>query len=278
MVEQRNQSITNLALIQFKEAIWNYYKTFGRSFDWRQTHNPYHIFVSEVMLQQTQTYRVAPKYREFITRFPTFSDLARASVKDVVATWSGLGYNRRALFLQKSAQIIEHEYNGILPNKSEILITLPGIGKATAASICAFAFNMPTIFIETNIRTVYIHHFFAGRPQVTDAEIIPLVTQTIDEQNAREWYYALMDYGVMLKQTIPNPSKRSAHYTIQSKFAGSDRQIRGMILKLLTTEILSKQQLFDSIDRQPERIEKILNQLINEGFIVPIQDRFQLKE
>jgi A/G-specific adenine glycosylase len=278
MVEQRNQSITNLALIQFKEAIWNYYKTFGRSFDWRQTHNPYHIFVSEVMLQQTQTYRVAPKYREFITRFPTFSDLARASVKDVVATWSGLGYNRRALFLQKSAQIIEHEYNGILPNKSEILITLPGIGKATAASICAFAFNMPTIFIETNIRTVYIHHFFAGSQQVTDAEIIPLVTQTIDEQNAREWYYALMDYGVMLKQTIPNPSKRSAHYTIQSKFAGSDRQIRGMILKLLTTEILSKQQLFDSIDRQPERIEKILNQLINEGFIVPIQDRFQLKE
>lgn len=264
-------------ILAFQEIIWNYFNLHGRTFLWRETTDPYHIFVSEVMLQQTQTHRVIEKYRLFIDQFPTVQSLAQASLREVLFFWQGLGYNRRALALQKSAQIILEHYNGSIPNNPDKLIELPGIGKATAASICAFAFNQPTIFIETNLRTVYIHQFFSDKPLVHDQELFPLIEQTLEKTKARLWYYALMDYGVMLKKKLPNPSRKSVHHIKQSTFIGSDRQIRGAILRELTAySVLSQEELFIALNEDKIRVEKVLNALIKEGFIKKTDNSFML--
>jgi A/G-specific adenine glycosylase len=252
----------------FQELVYAYYHKHGRVFSWRQTNDPYHIVVSEIMLQQTQTERVKEKFEHFIIAFPSFKALSQASFAEVMFYWQGLGYNRRALALHKMAQQVMNEYGGILPQVPEILITFSGIGKATAASICAFAFNQPTIFIETNIRAVYIQTFFPHAVTVHDAEILPLVAATVDHNNARIWYYALMDYGVALKKEYKNPSRKSAHHTKQSRFEGSERQIRGMILKLLTEhKKMTWPEFVMHIQREELRIKNNLEALCNEGFI-----------
>ena len=259
-----------LELNYFINHIWDYYSKHGRIFDWRHEEDPYKIVVSEVMLQQTQTYRVAVKYQPFIQAFPTIQTLAQAPLKDVLALWQGLGYNRRGMYLHQIAQKVVQEYAGKVPDDPAVLVTFSGLGKATAASICAFAFNKPTCFIETNIRAVYIHFFFQNKINVADAEIMPLIQATVDHKNPREWYYALMDYGVMLKKSIPNPSRKSAHHITQSKFEGSNRQIRGMILKLLiqSEQGYTFEQLCAAIDRPAERIKKAIEQLCKEKIIV----------
>ncbi len=263
-----NQHSDKQQIELFKQIIWDYFNVFGRNFAWRQTTNPYNIVVSEIMLQQTQTQRVTEKYEHFISTFPDFISLAAAPLREVIAVWQGLGYNRRALYLQRIAQQVINEHNGILPDSPDVLVDFPGIGKATAASICAFAFNKPTIFIETNIRTVFIHFFFLHEAKVHDNQLFPLIEQTVDKINPRHWYYALMDYGVMLKNKFPNPSRKSVHHTKQSKFEGSDRQIRGLILKQLADfPQLNFQQLASLIDRDEERIQKMLFDLCKEGFI-----------
>lgn len=252
----------------FKELIWDFYHHNRRNFAWRNTHNPYHILVSEIMLQQTQTHRVITKYEEFITTFATFELLAASSLRDVLSVWQGLGYYRRARYLHQLAQIVVNQYNGVLPQETKILQTLPGIGPGTAGSIGAFAFNQPTIFIETNIRTVFIHYFFQGKVDITDKEIMPLIVATVDQHNPREWYYALMDYGVWCKAQQVNPSRKSAHYTKQSKFEGSDRQIRAKILKTITEkEAISHYDLLNVIAQNVDRVEKIIDKLIAEDFI-----------
>jgi len=273
---------------KFQKSIYDYYTIFGRPFPWRETTEPYHIFVSEVMLQQTQTSRVVAKYLAFIQKFPDFKTLANASQYDLLQVWQGLGYNRRALALQKSARLIIEKYEGVLPESPEELITLPGIGPATAASIAAFAFNSPTVFVETNIRVVFFHFFFQEKESVHDNEILDLVAQTVTRglsvvtQNPRTWYYALMDYGVMLKAQGINPLKKSKHYTKQSAFQGSDRQIRGAILKVLlsnreqtveqVTTTLQKKLPQKSSDKKkatnfPQRVERIVAQLLDESFV-----------
>lgn len=256
-------------LAWFRALIWDYYRVNKRDFAWRQTHDPYHIVVSEIMLQQTQTSRVAEKYAQFITAFPTFADLAKSSQREVLTLWSGLGYNRRGLALQKIAQRVVQEFNGQLPADPGILQTFSGIGPNTAGSICAFAFNLPVVFIETNIRTVFIHTFFKDRTdKVHDKELLPFIAQTVDPLQAREWYYALMDYGVMLKKAHKNPSRKSASHARQSTFEGSERQIRGMIIKLLTQfSALSFEQLAEHIKKEPRRIERNLEDLCTEGLV-----------
>ena len=253
----------------FCATIWGFYRANRRSFAWRNTDNPYSVVVSEIMLQQTQTHRVIAKYEEFVATFPTFQVLAAAPLRDVLLVWQGLGYYRRARYLHQIAQIVVDDYDGILPNDTQLLETFPGIGSATAASICAFAFNRPTPFIETNIRTVFIHSFFSDKEGVSDKEIMPLVAATMDKENAREWYYALMDYGVWLKAEHGNASRKSAHYAKQSKFEGSDRQIRAKILKLIAQQDnLTDKCIVSTINKEVERTEKIVQQLISEQFIV----------
>jgi A/G-specific adenine glycosylase len=274
---QQSQEVTDLFLSQglsqqtiqaFQDTIWNYYQHNKRSFSWREHITPYRVVVSEIMLQQTQTDRVSKKFDEFVTQFPTFEHLATAPFAEVLKFWKGLGYNRRALNLQKIAQTIHHEYAGNPPNDPEILVTFPGIGKATAASITCFAYNRSITFIETNIRTIFIYFFFRSSIDVHDKELMPLIEKTLDTQNSREWYYALMDYGVMLKKNVGNLCRLSKHYAKQSKFEGSDRQIRGMVLQaLLDQPGIDPEKLFARIERDQERIKKILDELIQEGFI-----------
>lgn len=259
----------------FQNCIWNFYADHKRMFAWRNTHNPYHVVVSELMLQQTQTHRVEPKFDQFIAEFPNFASLAQASLRNVLSLWQGLGYNRRGKYLHEIAKKVTHEYAGVLPNDPEKLRELPGIGPYTAGSICAFAFNRPTIFIETNIRAVYLHTFFKQQERVPDSDLLPLIDATVDQSNPREWYYALMDYGAMLKKT-GNPNVRSKHHAVQSKFEGSDRQIRGKIIALLTQhEKLNVQNLIQHIDSdQKERIELIIEQLCEDKMIKEEEDEY----
>ncbi|MBP6942864.1 MAG: A/G-specific adenine glycosylase [Candidatus Buchananbacteria bacterium] len=260
---------------QFHKIIYDYYREHRRDFPWRNTTNPYRIFISEVMLQQTQAPRVVSKYVEFIKRFPTFKRLATASTRDVLSAWQGLGYNRRALALQKAAQIVVNEYKGKLPTDPIELDKLPGIGQHTAGSIAAFAFNYPSIFIETNIRSVFIHHFFKDQEGISDAQLLPLITKMVDQNNPREWYWALMDYGVMLKKTLGNPSRQSKHYSKQSKFIGSRRQVRGVVIKLVLGQSkgLVEKEIYQQLEFEAEVIESVLDELIAEGFLKEIKGR-----
>lgn len=221
------------------------------------------------MLQQTQTSRVSEKFLEFIKKFPDFKTLAKAPLDSILAVWQGLGYNRRAIALKRIAQSIIEDYQGELPDSKEILETFPQIGKATASSIIAFAFNKPTIFIETNIRRVYLYFFFFNDSNVTDKQILHIIEKTIDKENPRKWYYALMDYGVMLKKKHPNLHKKSAHYQKQAPFKGSTRELRGKILDL----VIKKKNITQlEIERNLEnitsrKIMKVIHQLEKEGFI-----------
>lgn len=262
-------------LTAFIQTIYQFYALNKRPFAWRDNPDVYEVFVSEVMLQQTQTTRVIEKFAEFTKVFPSFEALARAPLVQVLATWQGLGYNRRGKFLHEAAKLVVEKHAGVLPDNTMLLEELPGIGPATAASVAAFAYNRPTVFIETNIRTVFIHHFFHDRTDVHDREIFPLIEATLDRENPRQWYYALMDYGVMLKKKLVNPSRRSKHHTKQSKFEGSDRQIRGAIIRLLTTTHAHIEQnllvdevcLHPSITAQPERVHRILEGLLEEDMV-----------
>ena len=205
---------------------------------------------------------------EFIHAFPDFDSLSKASQKDVLALWQGLGYNRRALALKRLAEDVVSMHGGALPRDVEALSSLPGIGKTTAGEILAFAFNIPSVFIETNIRRVFIHEFFDGEDDVKDTEILPLVEATVDEENPREWYWALMDYGSMLKKNVENPNRRSAHYTRQTPFEGSDRRIRGLVVKrLLNDKTLSAEILVEETGVGLDHLKRILSGLVDEGFI-----------
>ncbi len=277
----------------FQEVIWDYYAKHGRTtLQWRlpepdDSFDPYKIMVSELMLQQTQVARVIPKYEAFLESFPNVQSLAAATLGDVLRTWQGLGYNRRAKFLWMAAAAITKM--DTFPKSLEALVKLPGIGKNTAGAILAYAFNQPVVFIETNIRTVYIHHFFPNENEVTDKQIVELVEQTLphDEEKEhpesrihfdpgamrktvglshyREWYWALMDYGSYLKQTIGNPNKASKHFAKQSTFHGSKRQIRGHIIRLLGTGRYSFEELQKTI--RDERLKAVLVELVNERLI-----------
>jgi len=252
----------------FQKIIYEYYHQHGRTFPWRKTHDSYHILISEIMLQQTSTERVQEKYEPFITQYPTFDALAHATLPSILTHWQGLGYNRRALALKKIADIITTDLHGVFPKDEQKLQTLPGIGPYTAAAICAFAFNQPTILLETNIQSVYIYFFFDGQKHIKDSDLRPLIKKTLDTHNPREWYYALMDYGVMIKKTQGNPSQKSAHYAKQPPFKNSNRQLRGLILKiLLENKNRSLHQLCHQTKNPPDRILPLLVQLEREGFI-----------
>ena len=212
------------------------------------------------MLQQTQVSRVDGRWQRWLERFPTVDALAAAAPSDVLEEWQGLGYNRRALSVHRAAQAIS-EAGGVFPQDPKELVKLPGIGPATAAGICAFAFNLHGVYLETNVRTVFLHELYPQAEGVPDSELVPLVELTCPasvedaadadgtagtdaaasavvetaetELTPRSWYYALLDYGAYLKKTIPNPSRRSKSHVKQSRFEGSHRQKRAELLRVL---------------------------------------------
>jgi len=260
--------LTPSAIRSFRKTIYTHYDMYGRDLPWRRTRNPYRVLVSEIMLQQTQVERVIEKYIEFIRSFPDFASLAKAPLKKLLTVWQGLGYNRRAFALKALAQKVVHEHEGKLPSDSATLLALPGIGKYTAGAVSAFAFNKPVVFMDTNIRRVYIHEFFHDRENIHDDEIIPFLERTMDAGNPRKWYNALMDYGAMLKREQVNPNRRSAHYAKQSPFENSNRQVRGRILKLLVKEApLTQKQIVLRSGMDLERVKANLTKLTEEGFI-----------
>jgi A/G-specific adenine glycosylase len=221
-------------IIAFRRVVWNYYKKNGRNdLPWRKTTDPYKILVSEMMLQQTQVPRVIEKYKSFIKKFPTVRTLSKAKLSDVLKAWSGLGYNRRAKYLHDASKQIVTKHKGIFPKDVIVLRGLPGMGPYTASAVRVFAFDLPDILIETNVRTLYIHHFFSDKKSVRDVDLIPIATKAADGQDPRKWHWALMDYGTYLKKSGVRNNERSKHYVKQSKFKGSLRQVRGDILRQL---------------------------------------------
>ncbi|MFO7730466.1 MAG: A/G-specific adenine glycosylase [Spirochaetia bacterium] len=266
------------AVARFQQRIWNYYHEYGRPFPWRDTNDPYEILVSELMLQQTQTERVIKKYQPFLERFPGYADLSSAPLADVLSLWQGLGYNRRALGLKRIAELVHHNYSDILPDEPDILLSFPMIGPATAGSLQAFIFNKPVAFIETNIRRVILYHFFDSKEGVHDSEVLAVVNQVLDASDPRQWYYALMDYGVYLKYAVINPNRRSAHYRRQAPFENSNRQIRGALLRLINHQgPLSKDDICREMSTfEDERVLNCLSDLEREGFIAAEDETYRI--
>ncbi|MBU0934913.1 MAG: A/G-specific adenine glycosylase [Spirochaetes bacterium] len=270
---------------EFVSAVLGLYRSEGRSFPWRETRDPWRILVSEFMLQQTQTVRVLPKYLDWFVQFPDVQALADASLADVYAAWKGLGYNSRALRLRDSARIISNDLAGTVPDNETALLALPGIGPYTARAVLAFAYNKPGIVLETNIRSAYIFHFFPQAAKVSDRELLPLAQAAMHQALAggctvRDWYYALMDYGVFLKKHETNPTRRSAAYTRQSRFEGSLRQARGALLRALESqrsaplsEIAQHTGLSEPADYH--RLQKAAEALVAEGLLCYDQDRLR---
>lgn len=270
--------ITGESIATFRRIILTHYRKSGRVLPWRVNPTPYAVFVSEIMLQQTQVSRVIPKFEAFVRAFPDFNSLASASLSSVLALWQGLGYNRRAVALRESAQILQRKYDGVLPESIEDLSLLPGIGKATASAIAVYAFHRPVVFIETNIRTVFIHFFFPGMEGIMDKQIFPLVEKTLYRRDPSRWYNALMDYGVLLKESYGNPGRRSAATRGQSPFKNSHRQRRGKILRaVLGNPGITLDDLADTIAQDAGLTGKIVSELMQEGFIVRRGDRYRIK-
>ena len=252
----------------FSKEIRRYYRKHKRDFPWRKTRNPYRILISEIMLQQTQAERVVSRYKQFLNEFPDFSSLAQAPLSKVLRVWKGLGYNRRALYLKKTAKIVLERYGGKMPRKKESLLLLPGIGEATAGDILAFTWNIPTVVIETYIRSVFIHFFFPHKRLVSDKEIAVLVEKTLPKKHPREWYYALMDYGAYLKEK-GNPSRKSAHYKKQLPFKGSNRQLRSALLQYIleNTPVNTKKIFSVFSSHHKEQVERNIEVMAKESLI-----------
>lgn len=277
-VESSGHRVLNECEIDgFRKTIYDYYLSYGRKMPWRETTDPYHVLVSEVMLQQTQVGRVVEKFTEFITAFPDIATLNRASLREVLRVWQGLGYNRRALSLKAIAKRVMEGLGGVLPCSMDDLMRLDGIGRSTAGAIVAFAFNDPVTFVETNIRTVFIHCFFSDDVVVSDAQILPLIEATVDHKNPRVWYWALMDYGAMLKKNGLDMNAKSAHYQRQGRFHGSARQLRGRILKLLVvTPGITSAEIARETGFSLERITEGIERLKIEGFVLCEAGRYRI--
>lgn len=264
---------TPIRIKKFQKLMWDFYKKEGRAMPWRHTNNLYHVMVSEIMLQQTQVKRVFGFYERFLKKFPTIHDLASSPLKDVLIAWQGLGYNRRAKFLHEAAKIMDTR--GV-PQTIAELQKLPGIGYNTACSTATFTYNMPVVFVETNIRTIMIYFFAHHKENINDKEILSLVAKTLPKKNYREWYYALMDYGSFLKSRVVNPSRQSKHHQKQSKFEGSDRQIRGKIIKTLLTTEMTLVTLAKKLKISPMRLSEQIKNLTNEKMIAKKGNKYSL--
>jgi len=263
---------------EFQTFLIEWYAKCGRhDLPWRQTHDPYLILVSELMLQQTQVVRVIPKYEAFILEYPTVDDLAAASLGDVLRLWQGLGYNRRAKFLLQCAQQVSQANQGVFPSMYDELLRLPGIGPYTASAICAFAYNQSVELIETNVRQVMIHHFFAGRESVSDTEILEQVRRTLPADNARAWYAALMDYGSHLKALNGNNTRIVSGYSKQSTFKGSTREVRAAIIRILSKGSYSHAELLKALAHYDiGKIQPQLDALLEDEMIAVTKDTYHL--
>ena len=268
---------------EFQKSVldWSRENTFD-DLPWRQTRDSYCVLVSEVMLQQTQIVRVLEKYDQWMKRFPTVQDLASASLREVLEIWQGLGYNRRGKFLHEAAKIIQNEYSGVIPSDADELTKLPGVGHYTAHAVACFAAENCKPFLDTNIRRVFIHSFFADQEYIDDKDILKKIGECEPNENKREWYLALMDYGrEVLGKSSHNSNTKSKHYSKQSKFEGSRRQVRAAIVReLVMSKIaLRSDEILETIRNDisdkyssPVEFQKIIRSLSDEGMIRAQED------
>ncbi|MDR2717102.1 MAG: A/G-specific adenine glycosylase [Treponema sp.] len=267
-----------MKITEFRKMILSNYRQAGRKFPWRGA-DPWGVMVSEFMLQQTQTERVMRYWEEWMRRWPQPQDLADASMEEALRLWSGLGYNRRCYNLKNSAAMITAEYDGKVPETPPELRLLPGIGPYIAGAIACFAYNYPSVFIETNIRSTVIHCFFPGRDDVKDSEIFPILESALYKKDPRTWYYALMDYGVSLKKLTENPGRRSAHYARQSSFIGSFRQARGKVIKALASIGSSNtEELRMACGLEEEKLYRVLDRLEEESLVAEEGGIYRIKD
>lgn len=266
------------SLESFCALVWGRGVEHYRDFPWRHTHDPYEIWLSEVMLQQTQVTRVDGRWQRWLARFPSVEALAAAETADVLEEWQGMGYNRRALALLRAARAIADSDQGF-PCEYRELLALPGIGPATAAGIRAFAFGLPGVYLETNVRTVFLHELYPNETGVPDKRLVPLVDAACSQDDPRGWYYALLDYGAWLKRTVPNPSRRSRTHVRQSSFEGSHRQKRAAVVRVLLSarpagvdQTLVAREV--GVDEDDARL--LLEELEKEGFCSCHDDRWSV--
>lgn len=268
-----------MSIKRFQNVVLDHWYKMGRhNLPWRKTRDPYAILVSEIMLQQTQVDRVVPYFEKWMKRFPTVQALAKSDLASVLKAWSGLGYNRRAKLLRECAKEIVEKHSGKVPRDFAALVALPAIGPYTAGAIRVFAFNEPSVLIETNIRAVYLHHFFPDTVNTSDRELQPYAERAAKGQDPRTWHAALMDYGSYVKKAVPNPSRRSKHHVRQSPFEGSLRQYRGIILRRLLQGSFSESALLKVGVEGSYFMEQALRDLDREGLIVRERGKWSLAD
>lgn len=252
--------------------VLSWWSTHKRDLPWRHTRDPYRILVSEFMLQQTQVLRVLGKYAEFIKAFPTVNDLAHASPAQVLRIWKGMGYNRRALYLQRAAKMIIDEHQGTFPFTERELHKLPGLGKYTARALLVFAYEQEVPLVDTNIRQIITHFFFNGEPQ-KESVIEEVAGQLIPPGKSWEWHQALMDYGAIELAKFNRP-ERSRRTTVP--FKDSNRFYRGRIIDRLRVgdiaETLLCKEFASLYSKSTDFFREIIASLHTDGLIERTSD------
>lgn len=265
------QEIAQNKINNFHSKLFSWFSENKKDYPWRKTTDPYHIMVSEFMLQQTQTSRVVPKYLSFLDKFPTLESLANADNRDVLELWSGLGYNRRAIWLKEASQKILSL--GSFPKDPKELKKIKGIGDYTSRAIIIFAYNENIATVDTNIRRIFIVEGFATE-ETKQKELFEVAEQLLPKNNSREYHSALMDYGNVILTSAKTKIKPK---TVQGKFEGSDRQYRGRIIKYLTSHLIAtKEEILKNCSVPEERIDSILSKLVKDRLIKKEKENFTL--
>ena len=259
-----------------------------RDLPWRRTRDPWAILVSELMLQQTQVARVETRYAEFLDRFPDPQACADAAPAEVVRAWAGLGYNRRAINLHRTARVLVDQHGGRLPDDLDALLTLPGVGPYTARAVLAFAFERDHGVVDTNAarviaRAITGHRLSAREVQDHADELVPL-------GRGWAWNQAILDLGAttcvkrsprcevcpIVKRCAwasagspePDPAEGSAGTSgRQSRFDGSDRQGRGRLVRALSTGPVALDRVADAagFPDDPDRARRLADGLVGDG-------------
>ena len=261
-------------ITDFQKKIWLFWKENQRDLPWRETTDPYKIFISELMLQQTQVDRVILKYIEFIKKYPTMNSIVKATDAEIIRLWKGLGYNRRALYARKAMEYLLKHFNGIFPTNEKDLRKLPGIGEYTAKAILSFALHQKVTLIDTNIRQV-VEVEFAGGKKLPEHTLFLIVKKIMPKKETWLWHQALMDYNALFLSK--NKERKKAVNKIP--FKKSNRYVRGRIIDLLRTKSYLKVKLITAMknyEKSKEDVEKAVNTLIKDGLIVQKGNTYSL--
>ena len=257
-------------VVAFQKKVMNWWAENARDLPWRRDPSPYNVLVSEIMLQQTQVSRVVLKFDEFMKEFQTIESLAKTNIKHLLKVWSGLGYNRRAIWLKEAAkQIVER---GEFPQSVKELQELKGIGPYTSRSVLIFAFNKDLAAVDTNIRRILIASGFADET-MSDRQLQPIAETVLLRGRSRDWHNALMDYGSLV---LTSSKTNISPVTKQSCYEGSSRQVRGAVIRALTaSDEIELENLMGLLDCEANETEliKIINKLVSDGMVEIVSDQ-----